>query len=155
MTIPQSYLYISVVAVAAVFFGTYTAITFPHSYMDMEGNSLWLLTWDYWGTQLTMPPAASQWLSSFLCQFYATPVVAASIQTLLYVCVSLMAYAWLRRIRIGGKWLTWLGLLPALSMPVCLYSPYSYSFCYCSTVPCQCVGLGLQWHSCRCQWHTC
>ena len=115
-TIPQSYLYISVVAVASVFFGTYTAITFPHSYMDMEGNSLWLLTWDYWDTQLTMPPAASQWLSSFLCQFYAAPVLAASIQTLLYVCVSLMAYAWLRRIRIGGKWLTWLGLLPSLTM---------------------------------------
>ena len=119
LSIRPGCLYASVSVLMALLFGVYTAKSFPYSYIDMEGNSLWLLTWDYWETQLTMPPAVSHWVSSFLCQFYGVPAVAATIQSLLLLCASLLSYAWLARICPKCKRLAWLGMLPSLILGFC------------------------------------
>ena len=114
LSVPPGCLYASVSVVMALLFGIYTAKAFPHSYIDMENSSLWLLTWDYWDTQLTMPPAVSHWASSFLCQFYDVPAVAATIQSLLLLCASLLSYTWLMHICRKHSRLAWLGMLPSL-----------------------------------------
>lgn len=110
-----------------LFFATYTAINFPYTYITMEGDSLWILTWDYWQLKLAMLPALTNWLAEYLIQFYRSPYLAASIEALVLGAIGLLAYFILKASPRGG-WVGtgWLGLLPPILLG--FYCTFNLSF---------------------------
>lgn len=108
-----------------LFFAFYTATQFPYTYITMEGDNFWVLTWDFWHLKLATMPAVSTWLADYLMQYYSSVPVAACIQTLPLGIVGVLAHAVLKKI-FGNTWLSWLGLLP----PVLLgfYCTFSLAF---------------------------
>lgn len=107
-----------------LFFGIYTAVRFPYTYITMEGDDFWVLTWDYWHLKLAMLPAFTNWLADFLMQFYGSISVAACIQTLVLGNIGILAYNVLK-VSFGRK-VGWLALLS----PVLLgyYCTFNLSF---------------------------
>ena len=102
--------YIILLALMLIF-GVYTATRFPYTYITMEGDNFWVLTWDFWKLKLATLPAITMWLNDYLVQFYASVPVAACIQTLTLGTIGVLAHTVLKRLFVR-KWLYWLGLLP-------------------------------------------
>ena len=96
-----------------LFFAIYTAKQFPYTYITMEGDDFWVPTWDFWHLKLAMPPAFTNWLADFLMQFYGSPYIAATIQTLTLGLIGVLAHAALSPL-LGRGWGRLLALLPPL-----------------------------------------
>ena len=108
-------IYYSVLVVLMLIFGIYTATKFPYTYITMEGDNFWVLTWDFWKLKLATLPAITMWLNDYLMQFYASVPVAACIQTLTLGIIGVLAHTVLKRLSVR-KWLHWLGLLPSVML---------------------------------------
>lgn len=106
-------IYYSVLVVLMLFFAIYTGRNFPYTYITMEGNNFWVLTWDFWLLKLATFPAITNWLADYLMQYYACEYVGVCIQTLALGIISVLAHEVLRKV-FRRKWLCWLGLLPSV-----------------------------------------
>ena len=106
-------------------FAIYTATQFPYTYISMEGDDFWVLTWDFWHLKLATLPAITMWLSDWLTQFYSSLYIAACIETLALGAIGVLAHAALSPL-LGRGWGRLLALLP----PVLLgfYCTFSLSF---------------------------
>ena len=112
-----------------LFFAIYTATYFPYTYITMEADNFWVLTWDFWHLKLDTLPAFTSWLADFLMQFYSNVWVGVCIQTLVLGVVGMLAHIVLKLSPFGGTLggrVAWLGLLP----PVLLgyYCTFNLSF---------------------------
>ena len=118
-------IYYSVLVVLMLIFGIYTAKEFPYTYITMEGDNFWVLTWDFWRLKLATLPAVTTWLTNYLMQYYAAVPVAACIQSLALGIVGVLAHSFLK-ITFSKNWVYWFGLLP----PVILgfYCTFCLSF---------------------------
>ena len=97
-----------------VIFAIYTATQFPYTYITMEGDDFWVPTKDFWQLKLGMLPAFTNWFADFLMQFYRSPFVAATIQTLILGMIGVLAHAVLMKVS-KNRWnLCWLALLPPI-----------------------------------------
>ena len=110
-------------------FALYTGLKFPYTYITMEGDNFWVLTWDFWQQKLATLPAFTNWLADFLMQFYSHVWVGVCIHTLVLGLVGVLAHAVLKDFTLKGKlggWVAWLALLP----PVLLgfYCTFNLSF---------------------------
>ena len=138
----QHIIYYIVLAALVSLFAIYTATRFPYTYITMEGDDFWVLTKDFWHIKLAMLPAATNWLSDWLMQFYSSPFVGASIGALVLGAIGLLAAqafsAFSSRTKKPNRkassskkprrntWLCWIGLVP----PVLLgyYCPFCLAF---------------------------
>ena len=138
----QHIIYYIVLAALVSLFAIYTATRFPYTYITMEGDDFWVLTKDFWHMKLAMLPAATNWLSDWLMQFYSSPFVGASIGALVLGAIGLLAAqafsAFSSRTKKPNRkassskkpcrntWLCWIGLVP----PVLLgyYCPFCLAF---------------------------
>ena len=138
----QHIIYYIVLAALVSLFAIYTATRFPYTYITMEGDDFWVLTRDFWHMKLAMLPAATNWLSDWLMQFYSSPFVGASIGALVLGAIGLLAAqafsAFSSRTKKSNRktssskksrrnmWLCWIGLVP----PVLLgyYCPFCLAF---------------------------
>ena len=118
-------IYYSVLVVLMLIFGIYTATKFPYTYITMEGDNFWVLTWDFWKLKLATLPAITMWLNDYLMQYYASVPVAACIQTLTLGIIGVLAHTVLKRLSVR-KWLYWLGLLPSVILG--FYCTFCLSF---------------------------
>ena len=118
-------IYYSALLVLIFVFAIYTATKFPHTYITMEGDDFWVLTWGFWQLKLSMLPAFTNWFADFLMQFYSSPYIAATIQALVLGLIGVLAHAVLRH-AFQNKWLWWLGLVP--SVLLAYYCTFSLSF---------------------------
>ena len=118
-------IYYTVLVVLIIIFGIYTAKEFPYTYITMEGDNFWVLTWDFWRLKLATLPAVTTWLTNYLIQYYAAVPVAACIQSLALGIVGVLAHSFLK-ITFSKNWVYWFGLLP----PVILgfYCTFCLSF---------------------------
>ena len=107
-----------------LFFALYTAVRFPYTYITLEGDDFWVLTWDYWHLKLAMLPALTNWLADYFMQFYGSVPVAACIQTLVLGAVGLLAHSVL--IVSFRRWGGWLALLPPILLG--FYCTFNLSF---------------------------
>lgn len=116
-------MYYIVLLALMLLFAIYTATNFRYTYITMEGDNFWVLTQDFWQQKLAMLPAVTNWLADYLMQFYGSPYVAATIQTLVLGTIGVLA-ANLRPLR-RGAWF-WLGLLPPVFLG--FFCTFSLSF---------------------------
>lgn len=120
-------------------FVIYTTTKFPYTYITMEGDDFWVLTWDFWLLKLASLPAVTTWIAEYLMQFYSSPYIAATIEALVLGATGLLAYLTLsnfkgdpsgKKASPRGDWvvtlLPWLALIP----PVLLgfYCTFNLSF---------------------------
>ena len=118
-------------ALVLLFFG-YTATQFPCTYIMMEGDDFWVLTWDFWQLKLSTLPAFTMWLTDFLTQFYGSPYVGAGITASVLGLTGLLAYQVLYVLTNKGaagrkaSLLRWLALLPPILLGY--FSPFILSF---------------------------
>lgn len=121
-------IYYSVLGALMLFFALYTALKFPYTYITMEGDNFWLLTWSFWQQQLSLTPALTNWLTEFLTQFFFSPYVAAYIEALVLGAIGLLAHSVLKAALPEKKygWMLWLGLLPPILLG--FYCTFSLSF---------------------------
>ena len=108
--------YIVLLALMLVF-ALYTATRFPYTYITLEGDDFWVLTWDFWRLKLATLPAVSNWLADYLMQFYSSVAVAVAIHTLVLGIIGVLAHAVLKSFPLRGRWgrwAPWLGLLPPM-----------------------------------------
>jgi hypothetical protein len=120
--------YIILLALLLIY-AIYIGLNFPYSFITMEGDDYWVLTWDYWYLKLAMLPAITLWLADFLIQFYGSVWTAVCIQTVALGITGVLAYRVIKASPIGTVWggkLCWLALLP----PVLLgyFCTFSLSF---------------------------
>jgi hypothetical protein len=117
-----------------LFFAIYTATKFPYTYITMEGDNFWVLTWDFCLLKLATLPAITTWISDYLVQFYSSVPVAACIQTLALGIVGVLAHVVLK-MEFHKKWIYWLGLLPSVLLgyfcTFCLSFQIQWIFFFC------------------------
>ena len=106
-------LYFGVLLALMVFFAIYTATNFPYTYITMEGDGFWVLTWGFWQLKLSMLPAFTNWLADFLIQFYGSPYIAATTHALVLGLIGTFAHAVLSPL-LGKGWWRFLALLPPI-----------------------------------------
>lgn len=116
----------SVLLALMLFFAIYTATRFPYTYITMEGDDFWVLTKDYWQLKLAMLPACTNWLADFMMQFYRSPFIAATIQTLILGMIGVLAHSVLMKLSGNRRSLCWLALLPPALLG--FYCTFSLSF---------------------------
>lgn len=107
-------MFVAVAMLLAVLLAAYTAIRFPYTCRSMEGDALWLFTWDFWRLKLSTPPALTLWLTDYLLQWFATPAVGATLISLPLFLAALCAHAWLLRLFPMRQVCGWLALLPVV-----------------------------------------
>lgn len=105
----------SVLVVLMLFFAIYTSTHFPYTYITMEGDNFWVLTWDFWRLKLATPPAVTMWIADYLMQFYSYVAVAACIHALVLGLVVVLAHATLKKVTNDVRFY-WLALLPSLML---------------------------------------
>ena len=108
-----------------LFFAIYTGVKFPYTYITMEGNNFWVLTWDFWHLKLATLPAFSKWLADYLMQYYGSVPVAVTIQTLTLGLLGMLAHIVLKKM-FNKTWVTWLALIPPIMLG--LFCTFSLSF---------------------------
>ena len=116
--------YIVLLALLLIF-AIYTGVKFPYTYITMEGDNFWVLTWDFWLLKLATLPAITTWLADYLMQFYSNVWVGVCIQTLTLGIVGVLAHAVLKKM-FNKSWVYWLGLLPPIMLG--FYCTFSLSF---------------------------